>query len=194
MIQLEINGAHETIDPGSIEELRTRILEGIPEGHVICVLLVNELEMALTRLDEFDLESIRSLGVRSQNPVVLARESLTETQEWIRQICDVLGSIARDYRLGREDDGANRLVSVVDALQVLVGHLQGIRTVLVQGEDTSDGLHGPWLEAAGELRSAIEQLVEDIVSGDPVRLADRTGHTLPASLGRFREVLAQISA
>jgi hypothetical protein len=36
--------------------------------------------------------------------------------------------------------------------------------------------------------------MQDLEQGDPERLADRTGYTLPRSLGRFRNVLAEISA
>jgi len=194
MIQLEINGARQTVDPRSIEELSDHLRRAIQPGHVICVLVVNGLEVAESRLDEFDVGSIRTLEVRAAAPADLARQALGETREWIERICNVLDSIAQDYRLGREDNGTARLVPVVDSLHVLVGLLQGIHAALELDHASRARLEAPWKEAENELKRSVEGLMEDLEAGDPVRLADRTGYALPQSLGRFREVLGGIPA
>ncbi len=194
MIQLDINGISETIAPSSIGELRSSLQRTLQPGHVITVLRVNGLEVAEERLDEFDPTAIRTLEVQTALPADLARESLAETREWIERICGVLDSIAQDYRLGRENEGASRLVSVVDALQVLVGLLQGIHVSLDLDPGTRGRIAVPWQDAESELKLSVEGLMQDLEEGDPERLADRTGYALPHSLGRFRDVLAEISA
>ncbi|TDJ02898.1 MAG: hypothetical protein E2O73_01300 [Deltaproteobacteria bacterium] len=194
MIQLQINKVSETIRPSSIGELRGYLQRALQPGHVISVLRVNGLEIAEERLGEFEPDAIRTLEVQTALPADLAWESLTETQEWIERICAVLDSIAQDYRLGREHEGASRLVSVVDALQVLVGLLQGIHASLDLDQGTRGRIAVPWQDAESELKLSVEGLVQDLEQGDPERLADRTGYALPRSLGRFRDVLAEISA
>lgn len=192
MIQFEINGARETVAPHSIADLQKHLRGNIPAGHVICVLSVNGLESTEDRLVDFDVASIRSIKVRTASPAELARDALGETRAWIDRICGVLESIAQDYRLGRESDGTDRLVSVLDALQVLVGLLGGIHDSLELDQATRARLEAPWREAEGELKLSVEGLMEDLTQGDPLRLADRTSYTLPRSLGRFREVLGEI--
>jgi len=192
MIHMNINERGETITPSSIEELRSHINGAIQAGHVISVLRVNGLEVGESRLEDFDVAAIQTLEVRSSLPAELALQSLAETRDWIQRICGVLDSIAQDYRLGRESNGASRLVSVVDALQVLVGLLQGIHVSLELDNSTRASIDTSWQQAEGELKLSVEGLMQDLELGDPVRLADRTGYTLPRSLGRFRDVLAQI--
>ncbi len=192
MIQLEINGVRETSTPQSIAELQEHLRGCVPAGHVVCALSVNGLESAQDRLVDFDVASIRSIEIRTASPAELARDALGETRAWIDRICGVLESIAQDYRLGREANGADRLVSVLDALQVLVGLLSGIHDSLELDPAARARFEGPWREAEGELKLSVEGLMEDLTQGDPLRLADRTSYTLPRSLGRFREVLGQI--
>ncbi len=194
MIHLDINGGSETIALSSLEELKRHLSRAIPAGYVISTLRVNGMEVAESQLDEFEVAAIRTLEVRTALPAELARESLTETHEWIGRICGVLDSIAQDYRLGRENEGANRLVSVVDALQVLVGLLQAIHTSLELDRATRARVDMSWQEAESDLKRSVEGLMQDLEVGDPVRLADRMGYTLPQSLGRFQDVLAQIPA
>jgi ADP-heptose:LPS heptosyltransferase len=194
VIQLQINGTQQTAAPGSIGELRQLIKDAAPSNEVICVIRVNGIEISEDRLDDFGISSIETVEVQTANPTSLARQALGETQEWIGRICGVLTSIADDYRLGRNREGASRLVTVVDALQVLVGLLQGIHAFLDIDQNERDLLNRSWKEAEVQLRDSIAGLVEDLEIGDPVRLADHTGHILPRSLGRFRDILHEIRA
>lgn len=194
MIELAINGVQQTLDPPSSADLKDHLHRSVPHGHVICRLLVNGLEVDEARLDEFALDSIQTLEVQTAAPTELARSSLPETREWIQRICGVLDSISEDYRLGREGEGANRLVSVVDALQVLIGLLDGIHSSLPMDAAVRLRFEEPWQEAASDLEAAVRGLMEDLEAGDPLRLADRTGYALPRSLGRFRDVLGEIPA
>ena len=193
MIQLEINAKHETIEPGSIKELRDRIQTTLPSGHVICRLHINGREIAESQLDEFSVGTIRDITVQSDTPQALARAALGETQEWIDRIRNALNVIANDYRLGRDKDGASRLITVIDALQVLVGLLQGIHSCIDLDPDTRRNLRDPWEQAEAQLKSSLEGLVEDLQTGDPVQIADRTAYALPRSLGRFQEILQGLS-
>ncbi|MFQ5513537.1 MAG: hypothetical protein ACE5FG_03805 [Myxococcota bacterium] len=192
MIQLSMNGTESGVEPGSIEELRRIIEEATPPGEVRCVMRINGTEIGEERLDEFNLGAIRSLEVSTAVPAELARQCLSETRDWIERICGVLSSIADDYRVGREHQAASRLVSVVDALDVLVGLLGGIHSCIELEPPTRAALDRGWKLAEEELRASISGLVGDLEAGDPVRLADRAGHTLPRSLGVFRELLHQI--
>ena len=194
MIELAINGVQQTIEPPSMAELKDCLRESVPDGHVICRLLVNELEVDESRLEDFALNSIHALDMHTAAPGELARSSLPETREWIQRICGVLDSISEDYRLGREGEGANRLISVVDALQVLIGLLDAIHESLPMEAGVKPLFEEPWNEAATELEASVRGLMEDLEAGDPVRLADRTGYVLPRSLGRFRDVLGELSA
>ena len=194
MIQLEINGTSHTIEAGSIQELRFAIQQHIPEGQVSCGIQINGIEIAEDRLDDFSTQSIRTVVVLTGRPADLAHESLGETQEWIGQICDVLDSIADDFRLGRDKSATGRLVTVADALQVLVSLLDGIHECIELDPAERAALEGSWKPAQEELQLSMQALVDDLESGDPVRLADRTGHQLPRSLTRFRDLLAEIRA
>ncbi len=51
-----------------------------------------------------------------------------------------------------------------------------------------------WKPAEAELKAAVVGLVEDLETGDPSRLADRTDHGLLLSLDRFHDICQQISA
>jgi len=193
MIELALNGEPQTIEPASMTELKDCLRRSVPDGHVICRLLVNELEIDESRIEDFALESIRSLDIQTAAPAELAQSSLPETREWIQRICGVLNSISEDYRLGREGEAANRLISVVDALQVLIGLLDAIHESLPEDAGIKPRLEKPWNEAVTDLEASVRGLMEDLEAGDPVRLADRTGYVLPRSLGRFRDVLGEIS-
>jgi len=194
VIQLEINGNQQTVDPESIEGFLKLIRDAIPPNEMSCLVRVNGIEMSEDQLGDFSISSIQTVEVQTANPSALAQESLGETQQWIGRICSVLSSIADDFRLGRDKEGAKRLVTIVDALQVLVGLLQGIHTCLELDQSQRAALDRVWKEAEVDLKNSITSLMEDMEYGDPVRLADSAGHTLPKSLGRFREILYEIHA
>lgn len=192
MIQLAINGAAQTVEPSSIKELGDLLRRAVPQGQVAHSLRVNGHEVPDLQLDEFDLGMIRNLEVSTKLITEIARAAAGETVEWIERICGVLESVAADYRMGRDQDGADRLVNVIDALQVLVHLLDQIRDQL--SPDLVTRLTEPWSEAQTSLQSTLAELVSDMETGDPLRLADRTGYSLPRCLGSFRDLLSQIPA
>lgn len=192
MIELEVNGRRDTVQPVSSADLRAAISRTCPEGHVICTLKINGYEIPESRLDEYDVQAVRSVEVQSADPHDLARDSLDETADWIGRICSALDSVAEDYRTGNERKAAEQLVSAIDALQVLSELLGGIQRFLDADAKTKDLFDGPWCEAQTDLRSALDGLFIDLEAGDPVRLADRIGYVLPRSLQRFRDILDQI--
>jgi hypothetical protein len=105
----------------------------------------------------------------------------------------VLESIARDYRTGRETEAARNLVEVLDAMQVVTVLLGGIHRFLDVSPAHRAGFERAWREAEDELKRATVELQADLESGDPVRLADRTGWTLPSALRRFAVLLEQLA-
>jgi hypothetical protein len=194
MIELEINGAGQRIEPGSIGELREQIQRTVPTGHGLCQLIVDGRETSEISLEEYQLSMIRRIEVVTESLVELARKSVDETRDWIGRICQVLDSIAGDYRMGRERDAASRLVEVIDALQVLIGLLSGIHLHLRLDGQEGAQLDDSWDSAELALRDAIEALATDIQSGDPIRLADKTGYVIPRCLGSFHDLLGKFSA
>ncbi len=192
MIQIDINGDRDSIDPGSIKELQDYIHSKVPDDQVVCVLRVNGNELPESSLEDLTISTIRLVSVKSDTTQALAVASLGDTGDWIERIAEVLDGIARDYRLGNEKDGAGRLVLVIDALQVLVGLLQGIHSSITLEEEHRNRLAIPWEDASIQLRTAIEGLAEDLESGDPIRIADRAGYAVPRSLNRFKELLGDL--
>ncbi len=192
MVQLEVNGRRHALEPSSIEELGRRIDAEIADGQVICGLRVNGQEIALSRLCEFDLAAVRRVEVTSAPPETLAREAVGNTIEWIGQICAALESVSRSFRLGHERTAADQLGSVIDALQVLVSLLGGIRQFVGLAGAVERELGERWAVAELELRESVEGLALDMQSGDPVQIADRTGYALPRSLRDFRGILEEL--
>jgi hypothetical protein len=137
---------------------------------------------------------IRRVQVVTESLVELAHQAIDGTRDWIGRICQVLDSVAGDYRMGREVDAAGRLVDVIDALQVLVGLLRGIHANLPLEGSKGARLDDSWTRAEIALRDSIEDLASDIEIGDPIRLADKTGYVIPRCLGSFRDLLKQVSA
>jgi hypothetical protein len=189
MIELEINGQRKTVNPATPTELRAMVQRELPSGHVIRRIDVNGGQFDEAKLDQVDVERLETVAVKSCTTSEVARESLTDTSEWIGRICGVLTEIAEDYRLGRDADGTNRLVDVVDALQVLVHLLGGINSFIEVADHERADFERNWTEAEKDLCASIEGLFEELQNADPVLLADRTGYTLPAALQRFQEVL-----
>jgi hypothetical protein len=192
MIELQVNGRDETIEPSSVRDLHERIREAVPTGHGICRMAVNGREIGEPDLESHELADVRRVEVETQSLRDLAHQSIGETRDWISRICGVLDSVASDYRTGREQDGARRLVNVVDALQVLVPLLRGIHENLRLQEHENVGIDEPWARAELELRDSVEDLAGAIETGDPVRLADKTGYRIPRCLASFNELLGQI--
>ena len=192
MVQLEVNGRSHSLAPASIEELGRVIETEVAEGQVICALRVNGQEIAPSRLAEFDLAAVRSVEVQSAPPEALARDAVANTVEWIGRICQALESVSRDYRLGKEHAGTDRLASVIDALQVLVSLLGGIRQFVRLESPSESALEARWGRAELSLRESVEGLANDMAGGDPVQIADRTGYALPRSLRDFRGILEDL--
>ena len=193
MIELRINGETQRVDPGTMEELQHQIARHIPSEHGVCRLLVNGSETSDTRLGQLDLIGVRDVSVESAPLSSIAHDAVSGTVEWIGRICGVLDSIADDYRLGREAEGSNRLASAVDALQVLVNLLQGIRTHAPMQPTDRERMSEEWEQAERELNRVVEGLHVDLQSHDCVALADRTGYALPRCLERFRRLLGEVS-
>lgn len=192
MVQLEVNGRRHELAPSSMEELGRRIDAEIADGQVIRALRVNGQETAPSRLAGFDVATVHSVEVTSAPPAALARDAADSTIEWIRRICEALESLSRDYRLGHERAATDRLASVIDALQVLVSLLAGIRQFLGLEGSPHGELERRWARAELELRESLEGLALDVEARDPVRIADRTGYALPRSLRDFRGVLEDL--
>ena len=194
MIKLEVNGSQQTIYSGSTHELRSYLTDLIPPGEVLCSMRVNGQEIAESQLDTFSIDGIQRVEVSSGLPADLARGALGETAEWITRICTALDSVARQYRMGQEKVAAGELVSVIDALNVLVELLKAIDTFLPVDLTASPQSQSDWKEAEDDLHRSLKGLLEDMEAGDPIRLADRAGYAVPRSLMRFREVLGRLPA
>jgi hypothetical protein len=193
MIDLEINDRAQRVRPESGKALRELVEGALPPGHVIGQLQVDGRSVDATELGELDPERLRSIRVRSASPEEMARASLPETAQWLGRVCGVLEAIAVDYRTGREREAAARLVDVIDALQVLTALLGGIRRFLAVAPEHRSGFEQAWRDAEDELQRATLALHDELQRGDPVRLADRTGWTLPAALRRFAVLLEQLA-
>jgi hypothetical protein len=193
MMEIEINGSRRTLDPTSIDELRGYLSGALPTDEVICVLRVNGENVAEEDLRSYDVASIRNVEVQSARPETLARDAIPETIDWILRLCGMLRSLGEDYRCGRERQAAERLVSVADALQVLVGLLSGIREFAALNAATQGLVDGPWDTAERDLQLALDAFVSEFENGDSVRLADLLSHELPRILESFNFVLEKMS-
>jgi len=161
---------------------------------VIGLLQIDGRSVDPGQLGQLDPAHLHRVRVRSATPQEMARASLPETAEWLGRVCAVLEAIAADYRLGREREAALRLVDAIDALQVLTALLGGIRRFLAVAPQHRREFEQAWDEAEAELQRATLELHGDLQGGDPVRLADRTGWTLPAALRRFAVLLEQLAS
>jgi hypothetical protein len=193
MIQLTTNGALQNIDVTSIKELQDTLTAATPEGHAIASLLVNGHDVPQPRLDDFELAAIRTLELSTMPCAEMARAAVGEASEWMRRVREVLESVASDYRMGRQHDGASRLVDITDALVVMVNLLQSLHTHLAVDSSQRASFDASWIAAQTALEESIHGLMSDMESGDPVRLADRTGYALPRCIGSFQELLGQFS-
>jgi hypothetical protein len=193
MIELEINDRAQRVRPESGKALRELVVGALPPGHVIGELRVDGRNVDAAELGELDPQRLQSIRVRSASPEQVARASLPGTTEWLGRVCSVLEAIAADYRTGREREAALRLVDAIDALQVLTALLGGIRRFLEVAPEHRRGFEQAWREAEEELQRATLELHADLQGGDPVRLADRTGWTMPAALRRFAVLLEQLA-
>ncbi len=192
MMEIEINGSRRTLDPTSIDELRGYMSGALPTEEVICVLRVNGQNVAEEHLGTYDVTSIRNLEIRTTRPEALARSAIPETIDWIHRLSKMLRSLGEDYRYGREREAADRLVPLVDALQVLVGLLSGIREFAGLNPATQALVDGPWDAAESELRLALNVFVSEFENGDSVRLSDLLSHELPRILESFNFLLEKM--
>jgi hypothetical protein len=193
MIELEINGARQRIEPRTTGELRDAISRGLPAGHLVSELSVDGRALDEMELDGIELQGSHAVAVRSASPRQLARASLPEATEWIGRICSVLEQIARDYRIGRDAEAARRLVDALDALHVLASLLGGIRRFVDVDPVRRPEFERDWENAEHEFRGGVEQLHERLQGGDPLGLADCTGHRLPHVLRRFGSLLGALA-
>ena len=131
--------------------------------------------------------------MRSATPQTIAGDSLAETADWIARIVGVLNSISQDFRTGNEQSGRSRLGDAIEALQVLVNLLQGIHRFLDVYPERKSEFESRWKEAEDALLEDVRGLFSELESGDPIRLADRTGYSLPRALTQFRELLVWTS-
>ncbi len=188
MIQVDVNGARRELEPGSIDELRGYLNGAVPTDEVICVLRVNGEEISEEDLLGVPVPTIRTLEIKSARPQSLAQSAIPEAMEWMQRLSEVLRSVAEDYRIGEERRGAERLVPVSDALQVLVGLLSGIREFGLDPA-TETALAGPWDDAVSSLRTTLDAFLTEFEGGDSIRMADLLGHDLPEVLDRFIHML-----
>ena len=189
MIDLEINGNRQVIDPPTTKELRDLLHRSLAPGHLIRTLAVNGRAIDEEQLEDFDVENLRSVSVGSASPETIARDSLAETADWIARIGGVLASISSDFRIGKEQQGRARLADVTEALQVLVSLLRGIRRFLAVSPAERSEFDRRWTEAENALLEGVKGLFSELESSDPSRLADRTGYSLPRALLQFQELL-----
>ncbi len=192
MIELEVNGNRQAVQPTSGGDLYQMLERELPSGHVIRRIDVDGAAIDAAKLDQIAVEHMRSVVVESCTAAQIAQDSVAETSEWIGRICGVLDQIASEFRLGNASNATERLVEVVDALQVLVGLLSGINEFLEVDPQRHAAFKQEWGDAEAELCGSIEGLFAELQSGDPVALADRTGHSLPRALDRFRKLLEQV--
>jgi hypothetical protein len=192
MIEIEINGSRRTLDPTSVDELRGYIDGALPTNEVICALRVNGEEAEHEDLGTRNLESIRNLEIQTARPETLARSAIPETVDWIRRVSELLSSIGEDFRYGREQEAAGRLVSATDALHVMAGLLSAIRQFTVSDPAIRESFEAAWATSESELRYAVDAMVADLEGGDPVRLADLLSHRLPKTLESFTTLLEKI--
>jgi hypothetical protein len=192
MIELEINRQHQRVAPVTRKELRDLIDRELPAGHLIHEVSVNGQNLDPEEFDGIEIEGLESVRVTSSTPQQLARDSLVETVDWIGRICDALEDIAARYRVGDDQEGTRRLIEAVDALQVLAGLLGSIYRYIEVPQERRLHFEREWSEAESELRTATQELFADLQSGDPVRLADRTGYRMPQMLRRFAILLEQL--
>ncbi len=188
MIQVDVNGARRELEPGSIDELRGYLNGAVPTDEVICVLRVNGEEISEEALLGVPVPTIRTLEIKSARPQSLAQGAIPEAVEWMQRLSEVLRSVAEDYRIGEERRGAERLVPVSDALQVLVGLLSGIREFGLDPE-AETALAAPWEDAVSNLRKTLAAFLTEFEGGDSIRMADLLGHDLPEVLDRFIHML-----
>ena len=193
MIDLEINGSRQVVEPLSTKELHDLLHRSLAPGHQIRTLNVNGHAIDEEQLDDFAVGSLRNVSVRSATPQTIAGDSLAETADWIARIVGVLNSISQEFRTGNEQNGRSRLGDAIEALQVLVNLLQGIRRFLDVYPERKSEFESRWTEAEDALLENVRGLFEELESGDPIRLADRTGYTLPRALTQFRELLVWTS-
>ena len=189
MIELEINGSRQLIDAPSTEELRELLKRSLEPGHLIQTLVVNGRAIDEEQLETFEVGTVRSVTVGSATPQTIARESLGEASDWITRIGGVLESVSEDFRVGKDQNGRARLTDVIEALQVLVSLLQGLRRFLEVEPDRKTEFESRWLAAETALLEGVKGLFEELQSDDPVRLADLTGYTVPRALGQFQELM-----
>ncbi len=189
MIDLEINGNRQLVDPPSTDELRDLLQRSLGPGHLIQKLVVNGRAIDEDQLEAVDVGSVRSVSVGSATPQTIARNSLGEASDWIARIGGVLESVSEDFRVGKDQNGRARLVDVIEALQVLVSLLQGLRRFLEVEPDQKAEFDNRWTTAETALLEGVKDLFDELQSGDPVRLADLTGYALPRALSQFQELM-----
>ena len=193
MIDLEINGKRQVVEPLSTKELHDLLHRSLAPGHQIRTMNVNGRAIDEEQLEDFAVGSLRNVSVRSATPQTIAGDSLAETADWIAGIVGVVKSISQDFRTGNEQNGRSRLGDAIEALQVLVNLLQGIHRFLDVYPERKREFESRWIEAEYALLESIRGLFSELESGDPIRLADRTGYSLPRALTQFREVLVWAS-
>ena len=193
MIELEVNGNTRTIEPATIDELRGAIA-AVPEGHTLFRVFVDGREVGVEQIRDLDLAAVRRVEVSSAPASEIARGAVGETTEWIDRICGVLRSVSADYRLGRDREANEKLVHVIDALQVLAHLLCGIQGNIDMETERRKRFDEDWTSALGELQQAVEAVVKDFERQDSIELADRSGYDLPRALETFRGLLGQIDA
>ena len=143
IFNLEINGNRQLVDPPSTDELRELLQRSLGPGHLIQKLVVNGRAIDEDQLEAVDVESVRSVSVGSATPQTIARNSLGEASDWIARIGGVLESVSEDFRVGKDQNGRARLVDVIEALQVLVSLLQGLRRFLEVEPDQKSRVRQP---------------------------------------------------
>jgi hypothetical protein len=194
VIELEVNGSTEWIEPASWEALGQRIDRAIPSGHALCTLVVDGAERSRSELERLDLRGVRRVRVGTGRPSDLARGALAETLRFVDRLCDALARLAECCRAGREPVARGDLVEIADALHVLVPLLSGIRRNIDAPREVIARIEGPWADAERELASGAHELLAAYESEDPVALADASGFALCGALRRFRELLEVLEA
>jgi hypothetical protein len=194
MIELEVNGRSERVEPGPIAALCERIERAVPDGHVLCSLWVDGAELSLEELRGLDPLGVRRVRITSAHPRDLARGALPEAIDFVARLRRALRMLASRYRDGAEAVARGELVEIADALHVLVPLLSGIRRHLEMSPAVEARVAPSWSGAESELARGVDDLLAAFESGDPVALADASGFALPRALGTFSALLKGLRA
>jgi hypothetical protein len=193
VIELDVNGRSEPVPAASVEELERRIARSIGRGAVVWRVRVDGRELPEPRLSGLDLSRVRSVEVESAPLDSLARDAVADTIERIESACARLAPIAAGFREGNVGRAARLLLDEVDSLELLLVLLGGVHAFVPVDAARAGELRSEWRSAEAALRAALGGMLDGLAARDAAQLAERTEHSLPRALARFRALLERIT-